>query len=66
MLFLKHSSVFRIICPLVCCGTCEVWHGQTDVISWKVMYFTYLKTEAEISPPASQILQEDNKISLGL
>lgn len=26
--FKKHNSVLGIVCPLVCCTTCEVWCGR--------------------------------------
>lgn len=54
-----------IVCPLVC----EVWcghKGQRMLYSGKSCILPTSKLKLRLSPPASQILQEDNKVSLGL
>lgn len=54
-----------IVCPLVC----EVWcghKGQRMLYSGKSCILSTSKLKLRLSPPASQILQEDNKVSLGL
>lgn len=58
-----------IVCPLVCCSACEVWHGHKGeqmLYPGKSSILPTSKLKLRFSPPASQILQEDNKISLGL
>lgn len=65
----KHSSVLGIVCPLVCCGTCEVWCGHKGgqmLYPRKSCILPTSELKLIFSPPASQILQGNNKISLGL